>query len=397
MTDQRPEPAGPPADRRLRVLWLIKGLGPGGAEHLLVSHARVSDATRFRYDAAYVVPWKNQLVPDLEALGVHCRCLGVGRRGGLRWPLRVASLVRSGGYDVVHAHSPLLATAARLAARTLPRRRRPAMVSTEHNVWERYATVTRWVNAVTCRLDDHRWAVSERVAASCGAHAADRTSVLVHGVVHEDLEVAPETRQRVRDELGLDPAAVTVVTVANLREQKDYPNLLQAAQQVLADNPDVVFLAAGQGPLEDMVKALHRDLRLGDRFRLLGYRADVPGLLAAGDVFVLASKYEGYPLAVMEALSLGLPVVSTNVGGVPDTVVDGVQGLLVPPGRPELLAAALTRLVRDPALRRAMAAEGVVAGEQFDIRTAVRVQEEAYCELVGFRPPADPVNSGIVA
>ena len=377
----------PSIDRRIRVLWLIKGLGPGGAEHLLVSHARIGDHRRFRYSVTYAIPWKNQLVPRLAHARVAASCIGTGRRGGLLWPLRVAGLVRSGEYDVVHAHSPLLAVAARLSARTIPTSRRPVIVSTEHNVWQRYAAPTRWLNAVTCTHDDHRWAVSHRVAESTGGRAADRTSVLIHGVVQDDLQPNPDARERVRAELGIPESATVVVTVANLREQKDYPNLMTAARAALDADDDVVFLAVGQGPDEAEIRSLHASLRLGERFRLLGYRSDVPDLLAAADLFVLASKYEGYPIAVMEALSMGLPVVSTDVGGVPDTVEEDVQGLLVPPHDPERLAAALLELIRDPARRERMSKEALTAGQRFDIRTAVAEQETLYATLASRSAP----------
>ena len=381
MTARAEEPSPPSTDRRVRVLWLIKGLGPGGAEHLLVSHARVGDRGRFRYTVAYVIPWKNHLVPRLAELGVVTACIGKGRRGGVLWPFRVSRLVRSGEFDIVHAHSPLLAVAARISARTLRRSRRPAVVSTEHNVWQRYAAPTRWLNALTCGLDDHRWAVSGRVADSTDGRAADRTSVLVHGVVQDDLVPSEGGRKQVRADLGLAEGTTVVLTVANLRDQKDYPNLMAAARIVLDAVEDVVFLAVGQGPDEEKVHALHADLDLGDGFRLLGYRKDVPDLLSAADVFVLASKYEGYPIAVMEALSMGLPVVSTNVGGVPDAIQEGVQGLLVPPGDPEQLASALIRLIREPDTRRRLSQAATLAGRQFDIRTAVEEQEATYTRL----------------
>lgn len=375
----------PSADRRISVLWLIKGLGPGGAEHLLVSHARVGDATRFRYSAAYMVPWKTQLVPRLEDRGVTTVCIGSGRRGGFRWSLRLLRMIRSGDYDVVHAHSPFPATAARLAALTLPRRRRPGLVSTEHNVWQRYAVPTRWLNALTCGLDDHRWVVSQRVAESTGGRAADRTSVLVHGVVQDDLVPDPQARQRVRHQLSIPDDAAVVITVANLREQKDYPNLMAAARRVLDAAPNAVFVSVGQGPDEAAVAALHAQLGLGEGFRLLGYRPDVPDLLSAADIFVLASKYEGYPIAVMEALSMGLPVASTDVGGVPDTVREGVEGLLVPPGDSDALATALLKLVRDPQLRARMREAALAAGSRFDVRGAVGEQEATYADLVAAR------------
>ena len=243
------------------MLWLIKGLGPGGAEQLLVSHARVADHESFSYAAAFVVPWKDHLVDRLTAAGVSVRCIGTGQRGGVLWPVRVLRLVRSGEYDVVHAHSPLLAVPARLASRTLRRSRRPVVVSTEHNVWERYSPATRWLNAVTCRLDSHRWAVSQRVAESTGGRAADVTSVLVHGVVQADLQTPPDARPRMRAALGLPDDAVVVTTVANLRDQKDYPTLLRAARLVLEEDDRRHLPRGGSGSARGADRAAAREPR----------------------------------------------------------------------------------------------------------------------------------------
>ena len=145
------------------------------------------------------------------------------------------------------------------------------------------------------------------------------------------------------------------------------------------------MLAVGQGQLEAEVQALHRELGLGDRCRLLGYRTDVKDLMAAADLFVLASAFEGLPVSIMEAMASGLPVVATAVGGVPEAVVDGETGLLVPPRDASALAGALLRLARDPDLRAAMATKARVGSEAFDIRTAVAAQQTAYAELVESR------------
>ncbi len=159
MSAPGPSPSGP-----VRVLWLVKGLGPGGAEQLLVSSARVADHSRFTYHAAYVRPDKDQLVPQLAASGVPATLLGGGRWGQLWWPWRLRRLIA--GFDVVHAHSPLVAGVARVAARTIPAGRRPVTVSTEHNVWANFSPPTRMLNAVTAGLDERRWAVSDEVRRS---------------------------------------------------------------------------------------------------------------------------------------------------------------------------------------------------------------------------------------
>src|SRR5688572_21884014 len=119
----------------IRVLWLTKGLGPGGAERLLASFAANADHERFDLRAAYLLPWKDHLVAELTALGVRVTCLDDRLEVDPRWLRRLRSLVCAARIDVVHAHSPLVAALARPALRSLSRRSRPALMGTEHNLW----------------------------------------------------------------------------------------------------------------------------------------------------------------------------------------------------------------------------------------------------------------------
>lgn len=370
------------ADRPLRVLWLIRGLGPGGAESLLVSAATVHQARFATLEAAYLLPWKDALVPSLESCGVQTHCLQVRSPADLRWLLRLARLVRQGDYDIVHLHSPVVAGLARPLLRLLPSpRRRPALIYTEHNRWTGYRRSTRWINRLTYALDDAHIAVSEDTRSTISRRFRPDVEVIVQGLLLDRVEQARLQRGEVRAELGLADDDVAVVTVANLRTQKAYPDLMRAAQTVLANNPKVVWLAIGQGPLEAELKELARSLQLGKRFRFLGHQPDAIRLVAGCDIFSLASRYEGYPVAVMEALALGIPVVATAVGGVPQAVEEGVSGLIVPPGHPALLAEAILRVAADAALRARLAAAALARGRSYDIRPAVRRSEEMYRRL----------------
>ena len=370
-----------PARGRIRVLWLVKGLGPGGAEQLLLLSAGVADHERFDYRVAYVRPDKTHLVPEIEDKGVPTMRLGSGSRSRVAWLRQLRRVM--GTVDVVHAHSPVLASAARVAARTLPRARRPVVVSTEHNEWTSHRTPTRLLNGVTAPLDARHWAVSEQVKETVWPARRPTYDVLIHGIDPEAATPAPGTRARVRAELGVADDEVLSLTVANLRRNKDYSTLLRAAQAALSTEPRLRFAAVGQGPLVDEVASMHRSLGLGERFLLLGYRRDVHDLMAAADVFTLSSAHEGLPVAVMEAFANGLPVVGTSVGGLPQQVISGQQGLLVPPGSPEALAAALVAVSRDDSLRARMGAAALARSADYDIRSAVRAQERTYLALVG--------------
>jgi glycosyltransferase involved in cell wall biosynthesis len=365
---------------RVRVLWLIKGLGPGGAEALLVNQARVLDTATVEAEAAYLVPWKDHLVPDLAAAGVPATCLDGAREWDLRWAWRLRRRLRRRPVDVIHVHSPYVAGITRLTVRTLPRRVRPALVSTEHNRWPRHSRPTRILNRLTMRLDDVDLAVSEDVRSTIPPRLARRVEALEHGVDVEAVRARLSRRDAVRAELGVGPEEVVVGIVANFRREKAYEVFLAAAAEAAASDPRLRFVSVGQGPLEDEMRALADRLGLTGRASILGYRPDAVEVMSAFDLFSLSSRHEGLPVSLMEALVLGLPVVATAVGGIPEAVTDGVEGLLVPPDDPSALAAAWLALAADPDRRARMAAAARTRGERFGIEPAARRLEQLYRE-----------------
>ncbi len=372
-----------PGKRPIRVLWLIKGLGPGGAEQLLLLSAKAADHDRFDYQVRFVRPDKTHLVAEFEELGVNPKRLGENAKHRLGW---VSDLRRElSEADVVHPHSPVLAGVARLLSLTLPKSKRPAVVVTEHNEWTSHHKATRTLNALTAPIDAHRWAVSEQVLGTMWPSRRAKTEVLIHGI---DTSAAPadeDARERVRSELGIADDEVVAITVGNLRRNKDYPNLMAAAKIARRQEPKLRFIAVGQGPLESDIRQRHADLDLSDGFQLLGFRRDVPNLMAASDLFVLGSAHEGLPVAIMEAFAAGLPVVATRVGGVPQQVRDDREGFVVPPGDPDALAAALVMVAQDPELRFRLAEAAQIRASDYDIRTAVVAQEKVYAEVAAGR------------
>jgi L-malate glycosyltransferase len=368
-------------DRPIRVLWLTKGLGPGGAERLLVASARRRDRQRLSVRVDYVLPHKEALVAELEAEGVPVACLGSRQILDARWLAALRRSLVQAPVDILHVHNPAVAVGARIVARSLPRRLRPRVIVTDHNVWHSYVAASRWADALTSGLDDARITVSEGVRASLPPAIQRRSMVVPQGIDVEQVRVQRAHRAAVRAELGLGPGTLVVGTVANLRPQKAYPDLLAAAAEVVEWLPDVRFVTVGQGPLEAEVRALHARLGLHDRVLLLGHRPDAVRVMAGCDLFVLASHHEGLPVAVMEALALGLPVVATSVGGVPELVEHGREGLLVPPGRPGELASALVTLLTDEGRRERMAAAAARRGAGLSIDAAVGRTEAVYREL----------------
>ena len=326
----------------IRVLHLIKGLGPGGAEQLLVNQARATDADDLEFSVAYLVSWKNHLVEPLNQAGWQAHCLQSDRPWDLRWLLRFRRLVNREQIDVVHGHSPLVAAFARLVLRTVPRKRRPRSIYTEHNEWGRHNKWTRRLNRWTIKSEDHLIAVSDAVKQSMPAELS--VEVLIHGIDVGAVAAQKVHRDSVRQELGITDDEVVIGIVANFRKEKAYDLLLDAAAQVVAQNPKVRFLSVGQGPLEVEIRAQHERLGLGDRFLILGYREDATRIMSAFDIFTLSSYHEGLPVALMEALALDLPVVATDVGGIATALADATA-IVIAPGDSAALASSYVEMV----------------------------------------------------
>jgi glycosyltransferase involved in cell wall biosynthesis len=182
-----------------------------------------------------------------------------------------------------------------------------------------------------------------------------------------------------RKELGLPPEDLIVGTVGRLVPVKGHAWLLKSVPRVLAEVPQACFALIGEGPLAEHLRQLAEELAISRRVMFLGARQDVPECLAALDLFVLPSLNEGMGLALVEAMAMGLPVVATRVGGIPDVVREGETGLLVPPGDEKALALAMLSLLRDPDRRRAYgeAAKRRV-DERFDAASTVREVERLY-------------------
>ncbi len=365
----------------LRILGLIKGLGPGGAEHLLVAAARTRDREAFSVEAAYLLPWKDALVEPLESLGIPVECFSVRDERDIRWLGALRRRLVRRPVDVVHVHSPYVAALTRLVVRSVPANVRPAVVSTEHNAWSTFKAPTRVLNALTARFDDATIAVSEETRRSMSTRARARCETLVHGVDLAALGALRAERAAVRAELAVADDTFVVGTVANYHPKKDWPNLLRAARIVADRDRSIRFVAVGQGPLKDEVEALHRELGLDGTVTLTGHRPDATRLMAGCDLFVLASLWEGLPVAVMEALALGLPIVATAVGGVAETFADGVDALLVPAGNAEALADAIIEVAHDPALRARLADAAAARAAEFDAARAQRRVEDIYRQV----------------
>jgi glycosyltransferase involved in cell wall biosynthesis len=210
------------------------------------------------------------------------------------------------------------------------------------------------------RLTDHSiagsYAIREKLIAQKIA-AADRVTTIHYGVDFRRFEALPD-REAMRRELGLPLGAPVVATACRLEPQKGLGYLQEAFRRVCREMPGAILLIAGTGPLEEPMRAFAARHGLADNFRFLGWRSDVPRLLAAVDVFALASLWEAFGLVFAEAGLARVPVAATRVEGIPEVVRDGETGILVPPEDAGALADAILLLLRDRDLAARMAAAG---------------------------------------
>jgi len=388
----RSRESGEDTGERIRVLWLIKGLGRGGAEMLLYHAALLRDREAFDCHVGYLLGSRSWLVDDLRAAGIPVHLFSSESAVPASWAFALRGFLLRNRFDIVHVHSPYVAGIARMVARSLPSEMRPKTVSTEHLPWSGHKLPTRLLNAATFSLDRAHLAVSDAVVASIPPYLRRGVNVLVHGVPLEWIRRHRSLRATVRAELGVGDDEVLIGCVANMTGKKGYPDLIAAARLIVDRGRRVHFAVAGRGPREAEVRAAAAAARLGSRFEFLGPLEDATRFMAGCDVFVLASHHEGLPLVIMEALALGIPVVATLTGGIPQLVRDGVDGLLVPVARPERLADALDELIIDPERRGRMSRAAAKGAARFDNLQAIRTIESMYRELAA---PKGQGNGGV--
>jgi glycosyltransferase involved in cell wall biosynthesis len=381
------------ADPRPLVVHLITRLDLGGAQQNTLYSAGHHDRSRFRVGlwagAGGILDAEARAIADADVRLFPWLVHPIRPHRDALALVRLVAAMREAKPALLHTHSSKAGILGRAAARIARVRR---VVHTVHG-WSFNDTQSpivrrlfRALERMAARGTDRIVCVSEAdrregIESRIGRPEAYR--LVRSGIDPEEFSARPGARERVRAALGIGPGEVLVGTVACLKPQKAPLDLVEGAALALRVEPRLRFVVAGDGELRGAVEARARDLGLGERFRLLGWRRDVPDLLAGLDLFVLTSLFEGLPRAVLQAMVAGVPVVATAVGGTPEVVRDGETGLLVRPGDPAAAAAAVVRLTGEPeTARRLAAAASRRIGEEFEIRRMVRTLDELYAETL---------------
>lgn len=364
-----------------RVLHVLANLGAGGAERMAVHIVLGLNRRRFEPAiVAYSGRYGSDLEQKLDKAGVKTWFLGKGPGFDARTYYRLHRVFREFRPDIVHTHVHVMRYAFPSLVYFKPR----LMIHTVNNIAEcEIEPRARWLQHLAYRRGVIPVAVAREVAASVERVYGIGNSRVVWNCVPTDLYASPQTSRGVwRAKQGFSEEDVLFICVARFAPQKNHELLISAFAKGPASDPKAHLVLAGQGVLRAQLQARVNELGLTSRVHFLGLRTDIPDVLGAADIFALSSDYEGNPLSVIEAMAAGLPIVSTAVGGVPELLQDGKEGLIVQPGHCEQLSRAMITLLKDADLRRKMGvAAAVRAKKKFDVSAMVRAYEELYDEI----------------
>jgi glycosyltransferase involved in cell wall biosynthesis len=373
---------------RRAVLHLLTSSVFGGAEEHALSMLTGMSAHGFEPYLAAPGALIAAMEPGLSAAGVKCLPLEFSSRLDVAAGARLLRFIRRENIALVHCH---LFAASLVGAGVARMAGVGAVLETCHGpeVWRMGKGLRGrfWVDRQVGRLVDMYIAVSHAAARHLiGTKRVPQSKVrVIHNGRDLDRFAPTDTQRRTatRAALGLGDEP-TCLTLARLDDQKGHRHLIDALAILAPRRPNLVTLLAGEGPLEQALRAQCAALGLADRVRFLGYRRDVPELLEAADMVVLPSLYEGLPLVAIEALAARRPMVATEVDGTPEVVIHERTGLLAPPANPVALAAAMERLLDDPALASRLASEGCkFVQENFALRRQIEQTAALYSELIG--------------
>ena len=266
------------------------------------------------------------------------------------------------------------------------------IVATQHLYGEmetrRETVIQRFISLVV----DRYIAVSNDIARQLKEDIffSSKVDVVHNGILTSDFastDLRSDYSEQMRREEGKQTRGI-ILTAARLTEQKGHQYLLKAIPFITGP----LFLFAGDGPARDDIEREIKELNIGDRVRVLGYRNDIPELLSRCSIFVLPSLFEGHPLSIMEAMAAGKPVIASDIRGVDEIIVNGVSGYLVPPRNPEALASAIRTLLEDKELSGRIAEAGRRRIEnEFSADTMTNKVTGIYEDLIaqGMNFPAD--------
>ena len=370
-----------PSRARIRVLHVLEGIDVGGAESQVLAILTRLPRERFQVMVAWL-GGRGEMEPDFRAAGIPTAALRMRSILDPDAVGRLLTVIRRFRPHLIHSH---LIRADILAGVTGRLSRVKAVISTKHveNGARHHPLRALGARAVAA-LAGEVVVISDALAAFYGSRRRGRPRKISYGYEPRRGPNTPPRagREEIIAELGLPADASLATMIGPLLPRKGLGDLLRAASLLKDGFPLAHLLLVGRGEQRRRLQALVRTLDIEDTVHFLGFRRDVDRILSGSDLLVLPSRWEGFGLVLLEAMNQGLPVVGTRRGAIPEVVRDGETGLLVPPGDPDSLATALSRLLGNPerAVERGRAGRTRLRRE-FDLDRAVEAHRAMYEEL----------------
>jgi len=366
----------------------VRGLDPEKYEVILIRGlARQSPAG---------IPEARAIANNLEEAGkAGVRILAIPElvrnihpRDDLKALLKLVKIFRQERPHIVHTHTSKAGILGRWAARLSGV---PVIIHTPHGhvFWGYF---NRWETALYVFLERLTAAITDKIITLTeqenkdylGRHIAPagKFTTIHSGVALERFINGRVDPTDMKKELGIPANAFVVGTVGRLTAIKGHKYLIAAAQEALLTTPGMIFVFLGDGNLLDVLKAQADEAGIRDNVRFLGWRQDVAGVMSTFDIFVLPSLNEGMGKVLVEAMAMGKPIIASAVGGIPDLVVHGKNGLLVPGADAEAIAGSIELLCRDPARRKIMGEKGKVMAADYSAESMIRKIDRLYGALL---------------
>jgi glycosyltransferase involved in cell wall biosynthesis len=374
------------------VMHLIHTVAYGGVETAVLNWLRTIDRTRFTpYLVCFANPGQTEL-PFKEAAmraGFNVETIPWRRsKPALQSARKLAALMRDKGVRILHTHNTYADLVGLIAVRLAGDPNGRVRTITTLYVWSKLnwkRDLLQWCNRVLLRWFDLVSAHCEITYDQTLAFGVrrERLRLLICGFEASVHEASREQRDRRRSELGAQPGDPVLINVARLYPEKEQKFLLESFRAILATEPRAKLWIAGVGPLDQALRTHCTELGLDASTNFLGFIKDLPELLSLADIHVNSSSAEGVPLAICSAMAAGLPVVATEVGGLPEILDHGRAGVLVPFGDQRCFVEAANALIRSPSLREryGSAAQRFIA-EDYSLTSAVKRLEQTYDELL---------------
>lgn len=392
-----------PAQVRGNILYVIGALDIGGTERHLSKVACALARCGWRI-SVYSLAGDGPLRDDLECAGVRVILPPIDRqRISSSILLRTLRMTAAGFHltylmmtrrpDIVHFFLPeaylvggIAAIVARIKTRVMSRR-------SLNRYQQRYPLVRRlevWLHKTMTVISGNSKAVVAELRDS--EEVAENKLVLIYNGVDLQAGNSAKSRVAVRETLGLDPNALVMIIVANLIPYKGHADLIEAVGRAHTRLPAgwrLLVVGRDDGIRAELETQVRR-LQIDANVIFLGVRHDVPNLLRCSEVGLLVSHQEGFSNAILEGMAAGLPIIATNVGGNPEAIVDGVTGLIVPPGDPAKLSIAIEVLANNPEMRATMGANARRRAEdRFSLEASIRCYEGLYEGLRAGKAPSE--------